>query len=152
MKLLKDLMKKGSKDMVLIALMLIYLLFNVSTPDMLSKLIDNIYGNLVIIIVALHIFMNTENKVVGVLVLLSAYELIRRASNDTGSAVMKYLPSENKKNCNMSSLNNFPVTLEEEMVNSMVPLVKHPASKDLDYKPMEEDTYDASDVHDNNLL
>ena len=72
MKLLKDLMKKGSKDMVLIALMLIYLLFNVSTPDMLSKLIDNIYGNLVIIIVALHIFMNTENKVVGVLVLLSA--------------------------------------------------------------------------------
>ena len=65
---------------------------------------------------------------------------------------MKYLPSENKKSCNMNSLNNFPVTLEEEMVNSMVPLVKHPASKDLDYKPMEEDTYDASDVHDNNLL
>ena len=144
MKLLKDLMKKGSKDMVLIALMLIYLLFNVSTPDMLSKLIDNIYGNLVIIIVALHIFMNTENKVVGVLVLLSAYELIRRASNDTGSAVMKYLPSENKKSCNMNSLNNFPVTLEEEVVHKMVPYVNEGVMSPPSYKPTQDKLHDAA--------
>lgn len=151
MKLLKDLMKKDSKHMVLISLMIVYLLFDIQTPSMLNPLVDNVYGNLVIIILALSVFMHSDT-VVGILALLCAYELIRRISDSTGSSVLKFLPSELKKEKHYSALNQFPVTLEEEIVNSMVPLVKHPASTDLDYKPTQEDVHEASNIHDNNLL
>jgi hypothetical protein len=34
----------------------------------------------------------------------------------------------------------------------MVPLVKHPASNDLNYEPAQEDIHEASDIQNNNLL
>jgi hypothetical protein len=151
MKLLKDLMKKDSKHMLLIALLLIYLLFDIQTPSILNSVIDNIFGKILILILAISVFMHSD-PVVGILVLLAAYELIRRVSEQTGSSVMKFLPSESKKECEFNSLNNFPVTLEEEIVNSMVPLVTHPASNDLNYQPNQEDIHEASDIQNNNLL
>ena len=151
MKLLKDLMKKDKKHMLLIALLFVYLLFDIQTPSILNPLIDNIFGKIIILILAVSVFMHSD-PVIGILVLLAAYELVRRVSEQTGSSIMKFLPSENKKENHFSSFNEFPVTLEEEIVNSMVPLVKHPASNDLNYQPNQEDVHEASDIQNNNLL
>ena len=104
---------------------------------MLNPLVDNVYGNLVIIILALSVFMHSDT-VVGILALLCAYELIRRISDSTGSSVIKFLPSEFKKEAHYSALNQFPVTLEEQIVSKLVPLVggiSGPAS----YKPVMND-------------
>ncbi len=151
MKLFNDLMKKDSKHMLLIALLIAYLVFDIQSPSLLNPFIDNIFGKIIILILAVSVFMHSD-PVVGVLVLLAAYELVRRVSENTGSSIMKYLPSEFKKSGDFGALNEFPVTLEEEIVNSMVPLVKHPASNDLNYEPAQEDIHEASDIQNNNLL
>ena len=151
MKFFKDLMKKESKHMLLIVLLIAYLVFDIQSPSLLNPIIDNVFGKIIIFILAISVFMHSD-PVVGVLVLLAAYELVRRVSEETGSSIMKFLPSEFKKNNHFSSLNEFPITLEEEIVNSMVPLVKHPASSDLNYQPQQEDIHEASDIQNNNLL
>ena len=59
----------------------------------------------------------------GVLGLFSAYILIRRSSAATGSyAVEAYVPSERRKSEELSAFNQFPVTLEEQVVALRAPL------------------------------
>jgi hypothetical protein len=57
---------------------------------------------------------------VGVLGLFAAYILIRRSS--ISSAIESYVPSEARKSNELSVLNQFPVTLEEQMVALRAPL------------------------------
>ena len=59
----------------------------------------------------------------------------------------RFLPSELKKGKHFSAFNQFPVTLEEEMVDKMAPLVKHSGASNLDYKPVEDDSINSSSIH-----
>ena len=89
------------------------------------------------------------HPILGVIGLFAAYELIRRSSHSTGSlAIQRYLPTEMKKSGHLSAFNQFPVTLEEEVVKQMAPLVESAGPSNLDYKPMSDETYNAMDVHD----
>jgi hypothetical protein len=145
MKLLKDLMKKKHES-VLLLLLLVYIVFDVQTPNVLSEYINNMYGTIAILVGALYI-MSTVNPILGVIGLFAAYELIQRSAGKTlSSAMHKFVPSERKKDNQMKALNNFPVTLEEEVVADMAPLVKHPG-KGLNYKPASENTHNASDLN-----
>ena len=56
-----------------------------------------------------------------------------------------FLPSEVQKSTFFSNLNDMPVTLEEEMVHKMAPFQGH-ISDDGSYKPVLDDTHDASKV------
>jgi hypothetical protein len=115
---------------------------------MLAKLIDNIYGNIVVIIAAFYLFAHS-NPIVGVVGLFAAYELIRRSSHSTGTlAIERYLPTEIKKSGHFSAFNQFPITLEEEVVKKMAPLVESAGPSNLNYKPASDDTHNAMDVHD----
>jgi len=151
MKLLKQFLKKNQKHTVLIFLLVVYLLFDIQTPDFMNPIIDNVLAYVVIFVFGIYVFMKSD-MLIGVLVLLACYELVRRVSEKTGSSITKFLPSEMKKSNQFQSFNDFPVTLEEEIVNTMVPLVTHPASKNLNYEPESEDIHEASNIHDNNLL
>lgn len=81
--------------------------------------------------------------------LYAAYELIQRSSITTGSAAInKYLPSQLKMDKHLSAFNQFPVTLEEEMVKQMAPLIDQSASNNLNYVPVSDKTYDAMSITD----
>jgi len=113
-------MKKN--DLLLVALFAVYLITNMHLPEGLNELIDNSIGNIVIILGALILFLNS-NSVVGILGFLVAYELIRRASTSTGTdAIVKYIDTEEKKMNKMKSYQPpVPdVTLEEEVIDNMV--------------------------------
>jgi hypothetical protein len=113
-------MKKN--DLLLVALFAVYLITNMHLPEGLNELIDNSIGNIVIILGALILFLNS-NSVVGILGFLVAYELIRRASTSTGTdAIVKYIDTEEKKVNKMKSYQPpVPdVTLEEEVIDNMV--------------------------------
>jgi|TARA_B110000967_G_scaffold143752_1_gene147041 hypothetical protein len=141
--------KKGnSHQMALLVALILYSIINIQTPAFLANLIDNVYGNIIVIFAAFYLLAKCH-PILGVIGLFAAYELIRRSSHSTGSlAIQRYLPTELKKSGHLSAFNQFPVTLEEEVVKQMAPLVESAGPSNLDYKPMSEDTYNAMDVHD----
>jgi hypothetical protein len=145
----KDLLKKSNQhQLILLVVFILYILLNVQTPNMLATLIDNIYGNVVVVLMALFILTHM-NPIVGVVALYAAYELIQRSSVTTGSAaIRRYLPTEIKKGKHFSAFNQFPVTLEEEVVKQMAPLVETSGPNHLHYKPVANETYNAVDLAD----
>ena len=133
-------------QLLLSVVFIIYILLNVQTPKMLAGLIDNLVGNVVVVLVALTILMNSQ-PVVGVLALVVAYELIRRSSVSTGTyAIANYLSSEKAKVEDFAKYNDFPVTLEEEVVSKMAPLVRNDDAPHSEYTPVLDDLHDAAGV------
>ena len=147
MKNLNDLFKEEKRHEMLLGLIfVIYILMDVDTPKSLAELIDNVYGNAVVAILAITLFVHT-NPVVGILGNIAAYQLVKRSSVETGThGIRNYLPSEDKKMMDFAKCNDFPVTLEEEMVDKMAPLVKHDAAANVDYKPVLDSLHDAAPI------
>jgi len=145
----QDLIKKSNRhNLVLLIVLVLYLVLNIQTPPMLANLIDNVYGNIAVILGAFYLLAHC-NPIIGIVGLYAAYELIKRSSHSTGTlAIQRYLPTELKKEGHLSAFNQFPVTLEEEMVKQMAPLVSENGPANLHYKPASDDTHNAMDVHD----
>jgi hypothetical protein len=119
-----------------------------NTPEPIANLVDNVGGKLLLFVIVIYMFMNTH-PVLAVLALFVVFDLMRRSSLTTGiSALDKYAPSEEKKMSQFTAFNQFPYTLEQEVVSKMAPIVQtgsalNPAS----YKPMLENLYDASPIN-----
>jgi hypothetical protein len=125
---------------------IIYIFINIRTPKILAKLIDNIYGNITLAIIVINVFAHT-NPIIGVLSAIAAYKLVVRSSIATGTfGLANYLPSENSKVMDFSKYNDFPVTLEEEVVAKMAPLVKHDDPSNIDYKPVLDGLHNAAPI------
>ena len=148
MELINQLLKKGKQhELALLAMFVVYILFDTKMPHAIASLVDNVYGNVVVLVLAFYVLLQM-NSIVGVVAMIAAYELIRRSSIATGTAAVKrFLPSELKKGKHFSAFNQFPVTIEEEMVDKMAPLVKHSGASNLDYKPVEDDSINSSSIH-----
>jgi hypothetical protein len=85
------------------------------------------------------------HRVLGVIAIIFAYILIHRSEKKTGTYQMrKFLPSQAKKDRHLSAMNQFPTTLEEQVVQNMVPLVKDGPMTSANYKPVSENLHDAA--------
>ena len=143
---LKNLLLKGNKyQLVLIVLFVLYILLDIKTPENLAFLFDNMFGQIVVILGALALFLNSH-PVVGVLGFFVAYEIIRRSSISSGSyAVQKYVPTEETKADDMVQMNtSYTKTVEEEVIDNMLPLVGPPDNTDPSYKPVLDDNIESS--------
>ena len=141
--------KSHRHHLVLLIVLILYIIINIQTPPPLAYLIDNIYGNIIVLLCAFYL-LASSNPIVGVVAMFAAYELIKRSSDSTGtSAIKRFLPSEIIKGKHFSAFNQFPITLEEEVVKSMAPLINSGGNNNLDYKPAMENNHNAMDVHDN---
>ena len=125
MKFLKDLLKiKKRQELYLVVILVIYILFNFKTPDCLTNIIDNAMGKIIIIIFTIAIAMKT-NPILGVLSIIAAYELIKRSSRVNQIFTNDNIPSEKTKMIKLQEMNDFSITLEEEIVKNIPPLVKY---------------------------
>jgi hypothetical protein len=108
-------------EMVIFVLLILYIVFTPSVPLALAQYAESIYGQIIVIILAITLFLST-NPVVGILGLLAAYEFIRRSSRATGIyGIETFSPTEKKKQEVMTAMNPAPTkTLEEELVDSLV--------------------------------
>ena len=68
-------------EMVLFVVLVIYIMFDISTPAMLAEHIDSVYGNIIVAILALSLFLSSH-PVIGILGLFAAYELIKRSKHN----------------------------------------------------------------------
>ena len=121
------------------------------TPEPVANLVDTLVGKIVIIIIVIYMFIKT-NPVLAVLALFVGFDLIRRSSYVTGiDALQKYAPTEEKKASQFTAYNQFPYTLEQEIVKKMAPILQTGSSLTKpSYKPVLENLYDASPLTDSN--
>ena len=138
-------------ELILAILFVIYLLMGYKTPEPVANLVDTLVGKIVIIIIVIYMFIKT-NPVLAVLALFVGFDLIRRSSYVTGiDALQKYAPSEEKKTSQFSAYNQFPYTLEQEVVKKMAPIVQSSSSiSPASYKPILDNTHDSMPLNKNN--
>jgi hypothetical protein len=152
---MEDFSKLFNKDhmgqLVLMVVFIIYLLLGLKTPEPFANLVDSLVGKIVIFIVVIYLFMNAH-PILAVLSLLVAFDLMRRSSMATGiDALQKYAPSEKKKMSQFTAFNQFPYTLEQEVVAKMAPIAKSGMSiNQASYKPLLNNLYDATPLNGSN--
>lgn len=136
-------------EFILVILMIIYLIMGFKTPELIAGLVDNIIGKVTIIVVVIYLFMYA-NPILAVIAALVAFDLMRRSSSDgsTLGDLQSYAPSEKKKMSQFSAYNQFPYTLEQEVVAKMAPIVRSGSSlSSASYKPVLDNLYDASPLN-----
>ena len=141
-KLLK-MLPKSNHHMVLTVLMSFFIIFNIQIPLAVSQMLDNPIAKGLIAVGALSLL--SVNKVMGVVAIVAAYMLIQRVVEKTGTIYVKrHIPSESKKYIDMQSFNDIELSVEEEIINNMLPLTSNDASFPPNYKPTQEDLHDAA--------
>ena len=140
--------KENMSQLSLAILFIIYLIMGYKTPESLANIIDTLVGKIVIFIMVIVIFMNA-NPILAVLSLFVAFDLIRRSSSVTGiDALKRYLPTEEKKSSQFTAFNQYPYTLEQEVVKKMAPIVQSGSSlTKASYMPTLENLHDASTIN-----
>ena len=145
----KELFKKEHMgEFILIILMIIYLILGLKTPEIIAVMVDNVIGKVVIILIVIYLFMHA-NPILAVLAALVAFDLMRRSNDATGlGALSAYAPSEKKKMSQFTAFNQFPYTLEQEVVAKMAPIVRSGSSlTPASYKPLLDNLHDASPLN-----
>ena len=143
--------KEHMGELVLVVLFIIYLIMGLKTPEPVAGLVDTLAGKIAIFIIIIYLFMHA-NPILAILALFVGFDLIRRSSMATGiDALQKFAPSEEKKSSQFTAFNQFPYTLEQEVVAKMAPLMKSGSSlSQASYKPLLDNLYDASPLNDSN--
>ena len=136
--------KKHMPELLLSILFVLYLVMGYQVPECVAVMIDSTIGKIVVALVALMLFAYS-NPILGVLALLVAYQLIKGASVKTGMAGLEeYYPTEAKKWTPFTPTNQFPYTLEQEVVKNMTTQKFNTEYVKAPYRPTLDDTHDAS--------
>jgi len=140
--------KEHLAELVLVILFIIYLIMGYNTPEPVADFIDSLVGKITIFGIVIYLFF-TANPILAILSLFVAFELMRKSSTETvKQAIYRYTPSEPKKNAQFTAFNQFPYTLEQEVVSKMAPILRTGASlKPAPYKPFLENLHDALPLH-----
>ena len=136
--------KENMGELVLIILLVVYLILGLKTPEPFASMIDSMGGKIVMFVVVIYLFMNAH-PILAVLSLLVAFDLMRRSSMTTGiAALQKFAPSEEKKMSQFTAYNQFPYTLEQEVVKNMTTQKFNASYVKAPFRPTLDDTHDAA--------
>lgn len=136
---------------VLSLLLCLFIVFPISIPAELAKLVDTVMGKIVIAIIVMNLFIS--HPLVGSIGVVAAYELLRRSTNHSHQYIgihKKHIPSEKQKTGHLTKFNQFPVTVEEIVINNKIPYSFNTNASShvtAPFKPFEEDTYSAEKIH-----
>ena len=139
--------KKNMPQLVLSLVFVAYLVMGYQMPANVASMIDSALGKIIVVIVAIMLFAYS-NPILGVLSLLVAYQLIRGSSVRTGMAGLEeFYPTEAKKWSPFTPTNQFPYTLEQEVVKNMTTQKFNTEYVKAPFRPTLDDTHDASPLN-----
>ena len=134
-------------EFALLVIFILYIVLPVQTPNFLAEMVDSPLGMLSIFVVTVYLFFNV-NPIIAVVYVFVAYELLRRSANKTGRVQMvKYAPTQAKKDAELKALNPpRQESLEEQVIQQMAPIGHSDPSvfTSSSYKPVADDIKDAS--------
>ena len=127
LELAKQLKKTSPIQLIVLVLVVMFILYDTSLPADIEDFIREPFGKFVLLVIVLGSFASF-GVVVGFLVMIASYEMIRRSvethQSKMKSKLMRYPSKLYEDNHSLSAMNQFPITLEEEVIHNMVPLVK----------------------------
>jgi hypothetical protein len=144
-----SLLKKEHRNQLILTIVLIvYLILGLKTPQPIAFLVDNIVGKIFIVGIVIYMFLYM-NPILAVISLITAFDLIRRSGSSMyNNLIQTYIPSEESKMNQFTAFNQFPYTLEQEVVKKMAPIVQSGSILNkASYKPLLDNLYDASPVN-----
>tara|TARA_Y100000389_G_scaffold168095_1_gene173605 strand:- start:147 stop:593 length:447 start_codon:yes stop_codon:yes gene_type:complete len=140
--------KKHSWLYVLVALFIVFIVLPINIPPELAKLIDSSIGKIVIVVLVINLFM--FNPIVGTVGAVAAYEIIRRSTGYSSlySGIdSNFLQSEKIKTSVLKTMNNFPYTVEEEVIKKQMPFTYNLTDINMSpFNPVKDDIHSAVDV------
>ena len=140
--------KENAGEVILAVLLVIYLIMGYDTPQPVAEVIDTLPGKLALLFFVVYMFLNC-GSILAVLSLLVAFDLIRRSSSTQmgSTTAKKFQPSETNKSAQFTAFNQFPYTLEQEIVTKMVPTFSPGSSlSPPSFKHILENLHDASNL------
>ena len=145
----KDLLKKQNQNQLLLtALLVIYILFDVPIPHFMAPFINHLVGQVVIVLIAV-ILLVYFNPILGVVGLFAVFQLIRK-NRDVLShvSVSPSVSSESEKQKEIKQMNveKPESSLELDTVAKMTPLVSNMNFSNPSYKPVLEDKVKGSNL------
>lgn len=150
--IVKALKKYEPAEVVLGILMIIFLIMGYKIPISISHLLDSFIGKTVMLLIVAYMFVYT-NPILAILALLVVFNIMMTGNNSSVNVMqaIQEAPSEENKSSQLTQFNQFPYTLEQEMVKQMAPIMKPGSSiSKAEYKPVLENNYDASPVNSGN--
>lgn len=120
----------------------IFIIVDITIPLQLANLIDTIVGKTIVILTVFSLL--TFNKFVGVLAIVAGYLLVMRSMDATGNKNLRYLETERNKFSKMKNFNSYhKTTVEEDIINNMLPRVANEDRSTGGFKPVQGNLYDA---------
>jgi len=140
--------KEHRSQLILTIILIAYLILGLQTPQPIAFLVNNMVGKLVIILIVIYMFLHM-NPILAVISLVAAFDLIRRSSNTVYNDLLQtYIPSEENKMGQFTAFNQFPYTLEQEVVKKMAPILQSGSVMNkASYQPLLDNLYDASPLN-----
>jgi hypothetical protein len=140
--------KEHRSQLILTIILIVYLILGLQTPQPIAFLVNNMVGKLVIILIVIYMFLHM-NPILAVISLVAAFDLIRRSSNTVYNDLLQtYIPSEENKMGQFTAFNQFPYTLEQEVVKKMAPIVQSGSVlTKASYHPLLDNLHDASPLN-----
>lgn len=137
-------------QLILSIIFAIYLIMGYNLPSPMANVVDSILGKIILLGIVVYMFSNV-NPVLAVMTLLVAFDMIRRSYISTGNfGLNNFVPSELMKSQQLSAFNQFPYTLEQEVVAKMAPIYHGGPVTKASYKPYMENLHDASRINKGN--
>jgi hypothetical protein len=140
--------KEHRGQLILTIILIIYLILGYKTPQPLAFLVDNIVGKIFIILIVVYMFLYM-NPILAVISLFVAFDMMRRSSSTMyNQLIQNYIPSEDNKMGQFTAFNQFPYTLEQEVVKKMAPIIQSGSVLNrASYHPLLDNLHDASPVN-----
>ena len=131
--------EKNYHQVALVIIFLVYIfLNNVKMPHVITEGVSSMVGTVIVIVVALGLLFNS-NPIVGILGIVVAYLLIERSNQQmkNNTSVSNVMKNEMEKMDTFFNVENqFPKTLEEEIVEKRTFHKSKPDMIGPSYKPL----------------
>jgi len=141
--------KEHRGELILTIILIIYLILGNDTPQPVASLVDNFPAKIIIFGIVIYMFLY-KNPILAIISLFVAFELMRYSSSNItyDGLVQTYIPSENNKTSQFTAFNQFPYTLEQEVVKKMAPIVYSGAVLNkATFQPLLDNLHDASPLN-----
>ena len=145
---MKDLLKSLKSEthhLVLAGLLALFIIMDIKIPDNVAPFFNSIVGKGLVILTSLSLL--SINPLVGVFAIVASFELIRRSGHEGDivptslfNSSMAQEPDEDNVDL---KLTNIPLTLEEDVINNMLPRIATDSLDSAQFKPTQNNLHGA---------
>ena len=133
-------LKNNPLHILIIIVLCIIILGGIKIPTDILSFTGSVPGIIIIIGVVFYLF--TVSPILGVFAMMAGYGLVLNTKSTKTDEILAQLSDES----GLTPTNQFQVTLEEQIVKNIVPLVQSVTPKHLNFKYTEDNTYSAANA------